>query len=197
MNNKIIEQIKKEAKQDAKNRKDIRYKKAMALLTRKGFLKTNDDFDKFYQRRLNINDFIWAGKNVEPRILEVLPAAVARLPKLFILNDKKETFALNKVVKDLRNNNETGADFLEMPYAKIRVWMNIPLNDKRTKPTLEKKKMQSFRLNQEVINKIKTAATQKGISDADFIAELVENYEFTSPATLPSKKSAPSTNTDY
>lgn len=179
MNNKIIEQIKKAAKQDAKNRKDIRFKRAMALLTRKGFLKTNDNFDQYYQRKLNVNDVIWAGKNVEPRILEVLPAAAARLPKLFVLNEQKEVLALNNVIKDLRNNNETGADFLEVPYVKIKVWMNIPLNDKRTKPTLAKKKMQSFRLNQKAINKIKKAAVKKGISDAAFLEELVENYELT------------------
>ena len=177
MNNKIIEKIKKAAKQDAKNRKDIRFKRTMALLTRKGFLKTNDNFDKFYLRKLNINDVIWAGKNVEPRILEVLPAAVTRLPKFFILNDKKETLALNEVIKNLRNNNEAGADFFEVPYAKIKVWMNIPLNDKRTKPAQAKKKMKSFRLNPIAINKIKKAAIKKGISDAAFLEELVEQYE--------------------
>ena len=93
------------------------------------------------------------------------------------MNDKKEVLALNAVIKDLRNNNETGADFLEMPYAKIKVWMNIPLKDKRTKPTLDIKKMKSFRLNQKAINKIKMAATKKGISDAAFLEELVEKFE--------------------
>lgn len=176
MNNKIIAQIKKAADKDAKNRKDIRFKRTMALLTRKGFLKTNDKFDAYYLRKLNINDVIWAGENVEPRILEVLPAAVARLPRAFTIGVKKEAVVLNKVVKDLRENKETGTDFLNIPYAKIKVWMNIPLSDKRTKPAVAKKKMQSFRLNRETINKIKKNAAKKGVSDAAFLEELIKGY---------------------
>lgn len=173
-NQKIIEKIKKAAQRDEKHRKDIRYKRAMAFLTQKGFLKTNIKFDDYYQAKLKINELIWAGKKVEPRILEVLPAAVARLPKAFILDTARETLELQMVVEDLKNKKVVGHDFLNMPYEKVRVWMEISLNDKRTKTASNKKKMVTFRLSQQTIAQIKELANKAGLSNADLIHSLVK-----------------------
>ena len=171
--NKMIKKIKKAALLDQQNREDVRYKRAMAFLTKKGFLKTNMIFADYYFARLRVKDFIWAGKNVEPRILEVLPAAVARLPRAFIMDTGMETLALQKTVQDLNLKKEIGHDFLNMPYNKVKVWMDIPLNDKRTKIFSEKKKLVTFRLSHEVISKIKVLASNARLSEADLIESLV------------------------
>lgn len=174
MNNKnLIDQIKKAALQDDKKRKDIRYKIAMAFLVKKGFLKTNIDFAKHYQARVRIKDMIWAGQNVEPRILEVLPAAILRLPKAFIFEDIKKILNLDQVLNDLREHKEEGHDFLNMPYKKIKVWMNIALNDRRTKTDDNKKVMKTFRLSPQAIVDIDLLKKRNGLSEAAMIEKLI------------------------
>ena len=170
---KLIRDIKKSAAQDRKNRNDIRYKNAVAFLTKKGFLKTNQHFAQVRLGRLKLSDFIWAGKKVEPRILEVLPAAVARLPRAFIIDNDEDTIALLKTVYDLKSNSEVGSDFLNIPYNKLKVWMNIILNDKRTKVFDEKKKLVTFRLSSAAILKIKEIATKENQSEANVIESLL------------------------
>jgi len=173
-NKKILEQIKSSAIKDDIYRKDIRYKKAIAFLVRKGFLKTNLAFENYYNSKIKVTDLIWAGQKVEPRILEVLPAAAARLPKSFIFDETKYKRNLQKVVLDLQDNKKTGTDFLKIPYAKLKVWMNLPLNDGRTKVTDQKKIMRTFRLNPETIYKMKLLKKKNGTSEADIIERLVK-----------------------
>lgn len=179
MNKKnLIEQIKKAALNDDKKRKDPRYKIAMAFLIKKGFLKANINFGLYYQARVRIKDLIWAGQNVEPRILEVLPAAALRLPKAFIYDNTKEILVLKSVIQDLRENKEIGTDFLNAPYEKIKVWMNISLNDRRTKISDDKKIMKTFRLNPETIFKINLLKNKNGISEAAVIESLIAKEVF-------------------
>ncbi len=174
MNNKnLIDQIKKAALLDDKKRKDLRYKMAMAFLVKKGFLKTNINFEKYYQARIRIKDMIWAGQNVEPRILEVLPAAILRLPKAFIVDDIKKILNLDEVLNDLREHKDEGHDFLNMPYKKIKVWMNIPLNDRRTKTDDSKKVMKTFRLSPQAIFDIDVLKKKNGLSEAAIIEKLI------------------------
>lgn len=75
----LIKKIKQRAEDDKLKRKDIRFLKTMGFLVSKGFLKVNYNIPNLPNMRLHIEDAIWAGKNIEPRILEVLPAAVLRL----------------------------------------------------------------------------------------------------------------------
>jgi hypothetical protein len=168
-----VKQIKKAAAADVKKRRDIRYKRAMAFLVRKGFLKTNIDFDEYYTARVHLKDFIWAGKNVEPRILEVLPAAAARLPKAVVIDQHPDADALQQVLRDLHDNREDAADFLNMPYKKIKVWMNLALNDKRTKLTDKKKLTKTFRLKPEAIYKLEQLKIKFNLSEAGLIEKLL------------------------
>lgn len=174
MNTKsLIEQIKISALKDNKNRADIRYKMAIAFLVRKGFLKTNTNFDNYYQAKMRVKDLIWAGLNAEPRILEVLPAAAARLPRAFIYDSSKNTELLQKVILDLKENNAQGTDFLTIPYGKIKVWMNLSLNDGRTKTTESKKIMRTFRLTPETVRKMELLKKKTGITESAIIENLI------------------------
>jgi hypothetical protein len=78
-------------------------------------------------------------------ILEVLPVAALRLAKHFDLDPIKHR-ELAQVVNQLRKREKTGADFFGMPYEKIKVWVDLPLSDKRMKTMIEKKVMKTFRL---------------------------------------------------
>lgn len=171
--NKIIQLIQKAAKQDQKKRNDIRYKKAMAFLVRKGLLKSNKNFDKLFFSKNKIADFIWAGQNVEPRILEVLPSAVARLPKSFIYSKSPFEDELKEVVHALKMNSNEEPSFLKISYDKIKFWMNFPILDGRTKVTDQKKIMKTFRLSPASIKKIKILKETLNLSEADVIESLL------------------------
>lgn len=171
----ILEKIKKAAQADARKRQDMRYKRAMAFLIKKGFLKANENFESFYFAKLDVQDLIWAGKNVEPRILEVLPAVVARLPKAVrFMNLNRDETNLKNTVQDLLQNKEEGRNFLNMPYRKIKVWMNLRLNDNRTKPADQKKIMKTFRFAPETLRRLQQLKKLKGFkSETDLIEALI------------------------
>lgn len=152
MNKKTINQIKQAAKKDAQKRKDLRYLQTMTLLTRKGLLKANQKF-KLYRPRININDAVWAGLNVEPRIIEVLPAAILHFPKAFT-GIKTLPKDLTRILNLIRENAEEGPAFYGTDFKKMKFWANTPLRDKRTKPTREKRQTKTFRLKPFVIEKM-------------------------------------------
>ena len=96
MNKRVyIKKIKEIAQQDKGRRLDPRYLKVMGFLVAKGFLYINKKIHLNPNGHINLKDAIWAGRLVEPRILEVLPAAYERFkmkencPKLFDLNPKQ------------------------------------------------------------------------------------------------------------
>jgi len=169
----LIKRIKAKAKQDQRFRRDPRFLETMGFLVAKGFLKTNLDIQLTPNIRLQIDDVIWAGQNVEPRILEVLPAAVLRLEKHFDL-DPTRHIELARVVDQLRRRDEKGDDFENMPYAKVRVWAEFPLKDKRVKSITQKRVMKSFRLDPTAIQKLKKIAHEKGCSETEVIEELLK-----------------------
>lgn len=168
----IIQKIKIKAKRDRKNRLDPRFLDTMGFLVAKGFLRTNFNVQHMPNKRINIKDAIWAGQNVEPRILEVLPAAILRLEKHFDL--KKDQYPmLEKILNMLQRNEEYGEAFFDIPYQKLKMWLNFPLRDKRTKAHEKKKLMRTFRLTPLAILKLKELANQKNCSEAAVLEEVL------------------------
>jgi hypothetical protein len=172
----LIREIKKKAKQDQKKRRDPRFLATMGFLVAKGFLKTNREIPLLPNKRIRVDDAIWAGLHVEPRILEILPAAVLRLGKHFDLDPlvHKELFI---VVEQLRRRQEQGEAFCGMPYEKVKVWAEFPLRDRRVKPVTEKKVMKTFRLDPVALERLKAAAESKNSSETEIIEKLLFGME--------------------
>lgn len=168
----LLKKIKEKAKTDAKNRRDQRYLETMGFLVAKGFLKTNDHVPLRPNKRLRIVDAIWAGENVEPRILEVLPAAVLRLGKHFDLDPIKHD-KLARVVGQLQKRQSDGDDFCGMPFEKLKVWAEFPLRDKRVKTAGEKKIMKSFRLDRTAVEKLAEIAQSEGSTETEVLEKLL------------------------
>ena len=61
----------------------------MGFLVAKGFLYTNKKIPLNPNQHINLNDAVWAGLFIEPRILEVLPAAYERFKKHFSVDSDK------------------------------------------------------------------------------------------------------------
>src|SRR5262249_1900769 len=132
----FLKQAKRQVALLKRNKKDPRYTRTIGFLVAKGFLHANRQIPKAPNIRINIEDAIWAGKNVEPRILEVLPAAVMRLEKHFNYNPEIHV-ELRAVIEKLKENVD--GNFFGIPTEKLRPWLNIRLKDRRVKSLEEKK----------------------------------------------------------
>jgi hypothetical protein len=167
-NQDLIKKIKQAAIRDQKKRRDPRYLRAMGFFTKKGFLRANQDFTPWQKGKLFVQDAIWAGLNLEPRILEVLPAAIARLPKEIVASDKIHKDLIDAVTS-LNAGDEEGPTIFGIEFKTYKVWMQLTLIDRRTKPNFDKKLMRSFRLRRTAIERLKAKAKELGQSESDTI----------------------------
>lgn len=109
---------------------------------------------------------------MEPRILEVLPAAVLHLRAHFDFD--AERFPELAVVLDaLKKCAPEGPDLFGVPYAKMRVWANFPLPDRRVKLVSEKKVPRTFRLRPDVIAALKERAREAGCSETELLEKKI------------------------
>lgn len=170
----VLNLIKKKATQDEKHRKDPRFVAAMGFFVAKGFLKTNINVPMMPNKRLKIKDVMWAANNVEPRILEVLPAAIVRLERHFDLDAKKYP-ELAKVVMQLKKKQAQGDAFNGIPYDKLKVWTELVLKDGRVKPLAEKKILKTYRLKPAVDFEIKKRAKEWNCSESEVLERVLED----------------------
>lgn len=171
---KYLKEFKKAAKRDQDLRKDPRYIRTMALLTAKGFLLANTKFPHIPNIRIQINDAIWAGRKLEPRILEVLPAAVLRMAKHFDF-DPVCHYELAKTLRDLKKKRKDGNEFEGVPYRKLKVWVDFELKDGRVKTQKEKRVLKTYRLKPETIEKLERLGRKSNKNITAVIEDLVQN----------------------
>ena len=124
--------------------------------------------------KLDINEVIYAGLNVEPRILEVLPAAMLRFPKSF-LNWGDIPEKLQLVLECIRKDKKEGPDLAGLPYKDLKRWANFELPDKRTIPIKEKKIPTFLRLKPAATAALKQRAAEMNVSEAEVIERLLLN----------------------
>lgn len=168
----ILKLIGQKARKDTINRRDPRFLNAIGFFVAKGFLKTNFPVQPKPNKKLKIDDVMWAGTNVEPRLLEVLPAAVLRLEKHFDY-DKNKHEALAKIIQQLKNRQERGDAFLGVPYTRFKVWLDLPLKDGRTVLYNEKRVTKTYRLQSDVIAKLKKLAHDWNCSETEALQRSV------------------------
>lgn len=170
----ILKRAEKHAARIARYRKDPRYIKTMGFLVAKGFLFTNQNLPLVPNARIKVEEAVWAGQNVEPRILEVLPAAVMRLGKHFNFQPEKHR-ELNKAIEQLKVDGK--GSFYGVALDKIKPWLNLQLKDGRTKKLTDKKIMRTFRLKPETIKKINAIKKATGQTDTEIIEKLVGGWD--------------------
>ena len=166
----FLKRAKAAARQNERLRKDPRFVRVIGLLKAKGFLFTNLPIREMPRVHITVQDAIWAGENVEPRILEVLPAAVHRL-KRNIQYDPEEHPDLRDVIEAVQNGKE--ATFRGIAADKIAPWFYLDLRDKRYKIPLEHKRLKTFRLNPRLIDRLKLCSKRMGKSETQVIEELI------------------------
>lgn len=175
--NAFLKKIKAKAEKNKLNRRDLRFKKAMGIFKAKGLLQTNLDIPARTGAKIEVQDALWAGRNVEPRILEVLPAAIIHHRANF-MGCEDLPKELQEVLKAIRNDANDGPDFEGIPYTKMKHWANMRLKDKRTKPAKELRQPKTLRLKVDTIAKLhRIIAAGKAKDLTSAFEETVEKYD--------------------
>jgi hypothetical protein len=99
--------------------RDARFSNVMGRFSRDGLLVTNRPF-KHHKNPLPVADVLWAGE-VEPRLLELLPALVVKRPSMFVDTTNLPP-DLAEVVKSLRRD-QSPADFRGIPGRDVHQWL--------------------------------------------------------------------------
>ena len=147
---------------------DPRTKETFQLLEAKGFffaLKRPR-----WRKKISVADALWVGENVEPRVLEVLPAALVRFPSCFkgaIPKDLLET------IESVSKMNLEGF-FRNMPLKKVAFWFEAEISDKRSVPFNERKVVKSFRIKNRHLQKLAQIAASLGKTESQIIESFIE-----------------------
>ena len=59
--------------------------------------------------------------------------------------------------------------FHGLPYAKIKLWADLPLKDSRVKTVTEKRVLKTFRLKPETVKRLKIVASEMGCTETEVI----------------------------
>ena len=173
MNKKaLIEKINKLAQLDKKRRIDPRYLKVMGFLVAKGFLYINQKIPLNPNGHINLKDAIWAGRFVEPRILEVLPAAYERF-KMHFSGDSKTIEKIEQTIDCVKQKDNHKIDFYSISIEKIKPWFFIQLRDGRSKSLDKRKVSKTFRFKPETVDILKNLKDQTGQSETEILEKLI------------------------
>ncbi len=122
--------------------------------------------------KIRLADALTVGLHIEPRVIEVLPAAILHFPKSFLgMHEMPEKLRLT--LDCIRSGAETGPSLAGIPYEAMLRWANEPLPDKRTKPERERKVTKAFRLKKTTLENLKIQASQRNMSETEFLEWLL------------------------
>ena len=127
---------------------------------------------ELHKGKLAIADVIWVAENCEPRVWEVLPAALIRFPAAFVGTDKLPAEFLKFVAK-IQKGEIPIAEFHGIRGQDMARWANFPLRDRRTKPISQKRVMKAFRLPKSSLKKLKSFAQKNKITETEAIERLL------------------------
>jgi len=132
-----------------KLRADPRYRRVMGFLVAKGFMMATD-IAPLPTVKISLADAVWVGETLEPRVFEVLPAALAHFPRSF-LGRAEMPEELKGVLRCMARGESAGPSFRGIPYDRMLRWATHPLPDKRTRPITERRVARTFRIKPELL----------------------------------------------
>jgi hypothetical protein len=141
-------------------RRDPRYLRAMGRFVAEGLLTTNQPIP-LHEEPVPVSDVLWAG-DVEPRLLELLPALLVKRPSMFVdATQLPDDLAL--VVRRLRRNLEPPA-FRGVPGPDLYRW--LPKVGRRDKVPA---RLKSFRFKPEDLDLLRHLSDTLGLSETEVL----------------------------
>ncbi len=150
-------------------------KRVLGFLTAKGFL-IAPHITPTGSVKLRLSDVLSVGLNSEPRVIEVLPAAILHFPKSFLGLDEMPD-KLRTTLECIRAGMTAGPSLAGIPYKEMLRWANEPLPDKRTKPESERKVTKAFRLKRSTLKQLKLLAAKENVSETDILERLILQHD--------------------
>lgn len=151
---------------------DRKTKKVLGFLVGKGLLWTNRTLPPF-RGKIMVEDALWVAENAEPRVYEVLPAAMLHFPKTFIGREGIPA-ELHAIMTDIRRNEIPRFEHWKGIKTKDMVkWANKKLNDKRSKPTSSLKVNKTFRFSPDTIERLKFLSSKMKIAETEVLERLI------------------------
>ena len=154
-----------------KDFRDPRTQRVLGFFMAKGLLVGHDIPHKGHVK-LDLEEVFWVGDRVEPRVFEVLPAAMVHFPKTFI-GKAQAPEGLTHVIRAIQAGDAEGPDFRGMRFRAMRKWANRATRDKRTKPLSKIKRNKTLRLSPEALAALESKAAKAGISQTQFLEHLL------------------------
>lgn len=149
-------------------------KQVLGFFIAKELLWTNQKI-KPYHGKIDIKDAIWVAEHIEPRVLEVLPAAMIHFPKVF-LGNKDIPQELNEILLNIRKGAAPPMLMWKgIETKKMLKWANMTLKDKRTRPISQKKVNRTFSLSPQTSAKLKKLSTQNQTTETGILEKLIES----------------------
>jgi len=123
--------------------------------------------------KLTPKEVLEVAENIEPRVYEVLPAALIHFPRSFLSIDSYPKDILN-AVRAVKAGEEHHPDLRGMRYKDVKRWADLRLLDRRTRPLSEKKVMRAYRLRPNVLAKLAKLAKNSKASETETLERLIE-----------------------
>lgn len=147
--------------------------KVLGFLYAKGFLYVRN-MKKRHVEKIHVNDALWVGEHIEPRVLEVLPAAILHYPRTFLFIDQLP-IDFKTIIKNIEMGKKTGPNYKGIEYKKMYHWADMDLNDGRTEKQTEKKVNFTIRIKRQHTDKLRKIAESKNETMTSIIESWIEN----------------------
>ena len=131
MTQELISRARARVQQLQKMRADSRCQRVLGFLVAKGLL-ISPAIVPQPSIKVPLVDALWVGEHIEPRVPEVLPAAVLHFPRSFLLPPEMPE-DLAKIISFLKHGDQLGPEFRGVPFERLLRWVNTPLADRRTR----------------------------------------------------------------
>lgn len=150
---------------------DPRYKRVLGFFVAKKLL-VAEKIKPLPNIKLNIRDVIWVAENLEPRIWEVLPAAIIHFPKTFF-NQQYLPENFSSLIESIKRQKDIKEIFKGVSFNRMRYWAEIPLLDQRVKPIGIRKATKTFRLSPLSIQIINQGSKELKITKTEFLEKII------------------------
>lgn len=166
----ILEKARIAEEKDKELRSSESYKNVVSLLSGLKFL-ISPDIKPSPLSKVDIDEVIRAGTNIDLRILEVLPAAIISSPRSFIGLDRLPR-ELKGVVRALKGGRE-GPSYGGISFEKFFEAASRDIKDGKRKPVGKRKVSKTFRFSPEVIALIDKKSREHGLSNTAVIEKVL------------------------
>lgn len=160
----IIRKAKVKAQHLKQLRKDPRYLQVIGRLKHEGLLEADV---LSHRRKFLIEEALWVGEHIEPRVFELLPAIVIKRPGMMLFEKLPED--LRKVVNAIKRGQPTDR-FRNIDISSYSQWIpNLGRKGKYPKAT------KTFRFDLEDLDRLRKLSIKMGLNETETIRSLLRN----------------------